>query len=176
MVSRENSIGDSPKAIGARIKAGRERLDMTQKQFADSVGSSEISVSGWERGIATPGRKNFALVAATIGLTENELRYGTASAPAEATEAGSSHKNTIGRPRLRPAPYARVHEYLERMQAAGMPEPAIDEAERYLVDSNFGQINKRDYRERSDEEVIGDIDMMWMALKVRFERDYGVRL
>ncbi len=177
-------VDDSPMAIGARIREYREAAQLTQEQLATELGVSGVSVSTWERGIYTPSKANLKKVAGILGTSEAMLRYGEVSYSAghsgpESPRASGTlqdHRNATGRFDLRPEPYKRVFGYLEQMRAAGMPEPAIDEARRYLVDSNFGRINKRDYRERSDDEVIMDIDAMWAALKIRFERDWGVKL
>lgn len=168
--------GDSRQAVGARIKALREERGLTQGQLAERIGAAEVTVGTWERGISMPGEDNFPKLAKVLKTTEPALRYGAVSEARQATIAPETHTNPIGRYELRPRPYTRVYEYLEKMRAAGMPETAVDEARRYLVESNFGQMNKRDYRVRDDDEVITDIDAMWAALKIRFKRDWGIEL
>lgn len=65
--------------IHNRIRAGRERLGLTEQQFADKLGVSRGAVQFWERkdGRGTaPARKLLPAVAETIGLTVSELVTG----------------------------------------------------------------------------------------------------
>lgn len=58
---------------GHVIKAGRERLKLSEKQFADRVGVSRAAVQMWERGVTAPKRGNQAAVAELLGITVAEL-------------------------------------------------------------------------------------------------------
>ncbi len=55
------------------IKQGRERLNLTEQQFADRVGVSRGAVQQWERGTTAPKRGNQAAVAALLGISISEL-------------------------------------------------------------------------------------------------------
>lgn len=48
------------------IKALRDRLELTQAQFAERLGVDQGTISNWERGVTTPGgpaRKILATIA-----------------------------------------------------------------------------------------------------------------
>lgn len=173
MATNDAVMADSPKAIGERIRAGREKMGITQRQLADEVGATEVSVSGWERGLSVPKQPNFGRLALLLGLSENELRYGSPPAPRRVAETPSGHNYTTGRPKLPPRAYERVYNYVERLRTAGIPEDMIDEAERLMVEPLFSKFNKRDIRERTEEDHITDIDAAWSWIREVAEREWG---
>lgn len=80
------------------------------------------------------------------------------------------------RPKLPPKVYARVYQHLERARNAGIPEAVIEEYERLIVDPLYSKAHTRNVRERSDEELITDVDSAWIAVRVAAQRDFGVEL
>lgn len=131
-----------------------------------------MSVSNWERGITTPEESRLALLAELYDIEPAALRYGEVTAPRERTRYVS---NPALRRRL-PAPaYAVVLDYLERMERAGCSEEQIDEAERVMVDGAYNKLNKRDFRERSEEDVITDIRAAWDFITYVLRKE-GIRL
>lgn len=167
---------DDPTAIGERIRAARERLVFTQEALAERIGVSAVSISAWERGIYTPGRTNLRKVAEVLNTSESQLRYGAAHKAARSIELPQGRSNTTGRAKLPPRAYERVYGYLERMHAAGIPDDMIEESERLMVDPLYSKLNKRDIRERSEEDLITDIDAAWSWIKEVVEREWGKRL
>lgn len=167
--------------IGDRIARARRERKISNAAIAKAAGVHVNTVSKWIAG-QEPGGEALVAIASALGVSERWLTHGDDDLEGKFSAKEQLEKDEIARlasrarKLLRPRPYERVFGYLEQMREAKMPEDTIDEAERYLVESNFGVINKRDYRERSDDEVVGDIDMMWAALKIRFERDYGIKL
>jgi transcriptional regulator with XRE-family HTH domain len=61
-------------SIHSKIREGRLRLEMTEKQFADAIGVTRGSVQQWEKeGGTAPTRKNQPAVAKLLGITVAEL-------------------------------------------------------------------------------------------------------
>lgn len=82
--------------------------------------------------------------------------------------------NPALRKRLRPKPYQRVYEHVAKMESAGCSIEQIEEAERVMIDGAYNKLNKRDARERTDAEMIMDIDAAWAFIKEVLERE-GVK-
>lgn len=59
--------------VHRRIKEGREKLGLTEEQFAKRVGVSRGSVQQWEKGTTAPKRSRQPIVASLLGLTVAEL-------------------------------------------------------------------------------------------------------
>lgn len=59
-----------------REKAARDRRDISQKDVAIRVGSSEPSVSRWESGLGVPHDPTLQRLADYFGVTLGWLRYG----------------------------------------------------------------------------------------------------
>lgn len=59
--------------IAKRIKDGRQRLGMTEAQFAAAVGISRGAVYQWEAGLTAPRRANAPRVAELLGITVSQL-------------------------------------------------------------------------------------------------------
>ena len=60
-------------AIGARIKAARERVHLTQEQLAEIVDISPTHMSVIERGVKTPKLDTFIRIANALGVTADAL-------------------------------------------------------------------------------------------------------
>ena len=60
-------------AIGARIKAARERVHLTQEQLAEIVDISPTHMSVIERGVKTPKLDTFVRIANALGVTSDSL-------------------------------------------------------------------------------------------------------
>jgi transcriptional regulator with XRE-family HTH domain len=54
---------------GPEIRTARERIGLTQEQFADAVGANLRTVGNWERGTTTP-RNSEARIRSVLGLDE----------------------------------------------------------------------------------------------------------
>ena len=60
-------------AIGARIKAARERVHLTQEQLAEIIDISPTHMSVIERGIKTPKLDTFVRIANALGVSTDAL-------------------------------------------------------------------------------------------------------
>jgi transcriptional regulator with XRE-family HTH domain len=151
---------------GARIAQARREAGLTQREAAATLDTSHTSLSAWENGAPISEAKLDAL-SALYGKSKAILRYGDAS-PAAVNEPVTYYQSAVPfipnpslRKRLRPAPYARVYEHIEEMIAADCSTEQIEEAERLMVDGAYNKLNARDPRDRTDEEMILDIEDAW---------------
>ena len=60
-------------AIGARIKAARERVYLTQEQLAEIIDISPTHMSVIERGVKTPKLDTFVRIANALGVSTDAL-------------------------------------------------------------------------------------------------------
>ena len=63
-------------AIGARIKAARERVHLTQEQLAEIIDISPTHMSVIERGVKTPKLDTFVRIANALGVCTDALLQG----------------------------------------------------------------------------------------------------
>ena len=126
--------------------------------MAQQLGVHVMSVSQWERGVNIPEEPRLAKLAELYGADPASLRYGATRAGRERT---TYTPNPSLRRRLPLRVYERVLDYIHQLEAAGVSEEQIDEAERLMIDGAFNKLNKRDVRQRSEDELITDIDAAW---------------
>jgi transcriptional regulator with XRE-family HTH domain len=67
-------------AIGARIRAARERSGLTQAALALRIGVTRSAVAQWETGRAGQVGGNLALIASVLGVGVEHLLLGEAAA------------------------------------------------------------------------------------------------
>lgn len=163
-------------ARGERLRQARVEAGLTQKQAAEKVGTTDVSISNWENG-ANISEPMLTKLGEVYGKPLSWLRYGNDLARAVTESPNVDYnvtppelldvfqRNPAFRRRLPPKPYARVYEHIDRMLAAGCTSEQIDEAERLMIDGAYNKLNARDPRERSDEEMILDIDDAWDWIK-----------
>ena len=60
-------------AIGARIKAARDRVHLTQEQLAEIIDISPTHMSVIERGVKTPKLDTFVRIANALGVSTDAL-------------------------------------------------------------------------------------------------------
>ena len=60
-------------AIGARIKAARERVHLTQEQLAEIIDICPTHMSVIERGVKTPKLDTFVRIANALGVSTDAL-------------------------------------------------------------------------------------------------------
>lgn len=129
-----------------------------------------MTMSEWERGASRVPAAALVKLLALYGATIDDLPGGRQK-PSRVSENVS--RGTYGR--LPPRSYAIVHGYLEQMRKEGCSDEQIDEAERLMVQGAFNKINKRDPRERSEEDLITDIDAAWDFIRSVLRKE-GKRL
>lgn len=62
--------------IGERIKKVRKALDLTQQEFADSIGSKRNTIATYEMGTTSPSAAVFSLICQKFNVSEQWLRTG----------------------------------------------------------------------------------------------------
>ena len=65
------------KELGKRIKSGREKLNMSQFALYKKTGISTTQISGYENGKKSVGLHTLAKIASALGLSLDELYYGS---------------------------------------------------------------------------------------------------
>lgn len=124
-------------SIHRRIREGRERLGMTEQQFADAVGVTRGAVQQWEKEDGTaPARKRQGRVAKLIGLSIAELMGQSEEPhhpPALPTGDGRPTKSTTQSP---------FPPYPTNTAAPSLSDRALDLAKAY--DAISGDKRKRD--------------------------------
>ncbi|MDE2516960.1 MAG: helix-turn-helix transcriptional regulator [Rhodospirillales bacterium] len=68
---------ENPAAVGARIRAARLALGLTQDQLAERINVSRSAVAQWETGRAGQLTGNLARIAATLGVGVEHLLHGS---------------------------------------------------------------------------------------------------
>lgn len=143
-------------SLGERLRRAKRAAKASNAAIAKAAGVHPVTVSEWFRG-QRPRDDTLEKVADFLGVDRNWLINGRR--PKDLSDEFTP--STTLRKRLRPAPYARVYEHIEKMVSAGCSLDDIELAERTLIDSAFNQLNKRDIRDRTDADMIMDIDSAW---------------
>lgn len=154
--------------LPARLRSARRAAGLTQEEVARRLGVHVQSVSNWERGLNAPEEARLALLAQLYVVEPAALRYG---APSTLRERVNYVPNPALKRRLPPRAYERVLGYLQRMESAGCTDEQIDEAERLMIDGAFNKLNKRDVRERTEDDLIVDIDAAWAFIAFVLRRE-----
>jgi DNA-binding transcriptional regulator YiaG len=77
------------------IKAGRERLHMTQQQLADEVGVSLRTVGSWERGETIP-RNRLGALAEALNLESGEREFGRSALIKRLGQLAKQRREEVG--------------------------------------------------------------------------------
>lgn len=154
--------------LGERLRAARRTANLTQAEVAQRLGVHVMSVSQWERGVNVPEEARLAKLALLYGAEPASLRYGATHVSRERT---MYTPNPALRRRLPARPYERVLGYVRQLEEAGVTEEQIDEAERLMIDGAFNKLNKRDVRERTEDELMTDIDAAWEFIAFVLRRE-----
>ena len=154
---------------GERLKEAREALTLTQQDVAERIGTTNVSVSNWENG-ANVSEDFLKKLADLFGVSRAWLRYGE--------ELGrwptDLPQNDARKAKLPPRAYERAYQYLEKLRVAGIPDDMVDESERLMTEHVYSKLNKRDVRERTEEDLIIDIDAAWSWIAEVIERKWGI--
>lgn len=64
--------------LGALLRAARDAARMNQAELADRMGVRQQTVSGWERGISRPRRRDLQMLCSVLDLSlDDVLNAGT---------------------------------------------------------------------------------------------------
>lgn len=158
-----------------RLRQAKAVARKNNRQIALAVGVHHVTVSDWLGG-QLPQGDTIRKLSEFLGVSREWLEYGTGAAKAPFRVVAEAPAGYATRAKLPPRAYERVYQYVERMRAAEIPDDMIEEAERLMVDPLYSKINKRDIRERSEEDLITDIDAAWSWIREVVEREWGKQL
>lgn len=99
------------KRIGKRIKECRERLGLTQEQFAEQVGIATNYISTVERGASFPRCENLIAILNGLGVTADAIFCDVVDQPTEYQKSRISKELDT----LPPASQKRILQMLELM-------------------------------------------------------------
>jgi DNA-binding transcriptional regulator YiaG len=68
----ERLAGRNPTDQPQKVKSAREKLNMTQEEFAEQLGVSVQAVRSWEQGLRTPGDFSQVMLNALLTEIKNE--------------------------------------------------------------------------------------------------------
>jgi transcriptional regulator with XRE-family HTH domain len=173
--SRETLNGHNAN-VGLTVRKLRRDKDISQTDMADKIGVSRQVYASYERGAVGISTVRLAAIADALEMPTSEiLRLAEQTGPSIPVVRETPAKYTTN-PKLPPRAYARVYGYLERMRSAGVPEEMVDESERLMAVPVFSKLNKRDVRERSEDDLIMDIDAAWSWIVEVVKREWGIKL
>lgn len=94
-------IAKERKQIGARLRARRLQLNITQRQVADALKIEPASVSGWERGTASPSLNHQTKLANLLDvslewiLTGQDAQKAPLAVPAPSKQRAGAHRASV---------------------------------------------------------------------------------
>lgn len=183
---------DGGGSFADRLRASRQRLRTsdgrrwTQGDLAAAVGVERNTVSRWENGGILP--KDPAVLAAlarNLKVTTDWLLDGFTPALRDGAEPGSALKEGASSGRgYRPDSLALaafpagaanlVRGYLRRLSRAGCSPDQLRGAESMLLAGATQQVGSRSFDERSDAEILADVDAAWDFV-IQVLRREGIR-
>jgi transcriptional regulator with XRE-family HTH domain len=165
---RDVLVVDPPHTLPKALKAARERARLTQADLAAELGVHVMTISHWERGKTTPTNDTINEIGEILRVSPAMLVYGVDDTDLDSRAIridGGFSPNPRYRRRLPPGAYRAVYGYLRAMEGAGASPEQLDEAERVMVDGAYNKLNSRDVRERTEDEMILDIDAAWAFIR-----------
>ena len=86
-----------PHRFFQRLRAERERLDLTMQQVADRIGVTKQSISEWETGESNPGLPALRKWVRALKLPESEIDEWIEEQAVQRVEAIMKDKGRLGR-------------------------------------------------------------------------------
>lgn len=158
--------------LAKALRLARVAKGLSQIAAAEAVGKTRQTISSYEReqGGTVPDEETMAHLARLYGTTVAALHRAARGDGWRDTYA----PNAALAKRLPPKAYEVVLGYLKRMEVVGCTAEQIDEAERLMIDGAFNKLNMRDPRDRTEDELITDIDAAWAFITLILAQD-GIR-
>jgi transcriptional regulator with XRE-family HTH domain len=166
--------------VGSAIRGRREQLGLSQKELAKAIGKHEQMITRYENGKASipwPVLDQIAeaLKTSPIELFAEAREIGETTAVFEDMEVSRLRPMAVReqfrvytRSSLRRLPQRaimRVNEYLNKLEDLGLNADELDEAEQFLVNGAYNKINSREPGEKSEDDLILDIDAAWQFVR-----------
>lgn len=155
------------RALGRAIRRLRKERKWSQGELGARVGSDNVTVSRHERGVMGISMVRLREYAEAFGVSAADLLAIASRAMhtfrEEATFAyGDPPAHQVRIPkRLPPRVYERVHGYIGQLEDAGVSEELVEEVVRLLTQGGYNKLNARDARERTEDDVLSDMDAAW---------------
>lgn len=96
MGKKVRDANSSKTAIGARLRDRRLQLNYTQKFVADTLGVKTPSVSGWERGSASPDKANALKLSKLLNVSIEWILTGDDAPDDAPSSSGSGTRAKVG--------------------------------------------------------------------------------
>jgi transcriptional regulator with XRE-family HTH domain len=153
--------------VALRIKAARERKNLSQKDLARLIDVHPTTVSKWESDAQPVDLANLDKVARALGVQLEWLRKGDRTGDAaRVSEENSREWSTTDR--MKRLPFAardRLHEYQRRMKKAGLPETDIDYFAEIVLDLTFSQYHVPSEGPLTENDWLAEVDDAWAAVE-----------
>jgi transcriptional regulator with XRE-family HTH domain len=155
-----------PQTLGERLKQAIRNKGWTQVQAARHFGISPVSLSRYVTDERDPGEELLDRMARELGVLTAYLRYGTRiyeQAPyptGRMSEASRTPYATATR-KLPSRVREHLYRYLDQLEQLSVPDEEVEEVERLMAESTFSKLHVHDARERTEDELIMDIDAAW---------------
>ncbi len=170
-------------SLGKAIRERREELNLRQQDLADTLGMHLQSVNRIENGHTSVDLERLTQIGEALSTTLNALvsradhiyagnNAAAANAQSNLADVAAREKfaaleylrNAAFKPRLPPRLYERVYSYVDRLLEKGATKEQIDEAERLMAVSAYTRLDPRDVRERSEDDMLLDVDDAWIYI------------
>ena len=166
--------------VGSAIRDRREKLGLSQKDLARAIGKHEQMINRYENGKASIPWPVLDQIAEALQTSPLEL-FSDAREIGETTAVLFEQDDSRLRPmavreqfriytrsslrRLPERAVLRVNQYLNQLEDIGLNPEEVDEAEQFLVNGAYNKINSREPGEKSEEDLIRDIDAAWQFVR-----------
>jgi transcriptional regulator with XRE-family HTH domain len=149
--------------VGSAIRGRREQLGLSQKELAKAIGKHEQMITRYENGKASIPWPVLDQIAEALKTSPIELF-------AEAREIGETTAvfEDMEVSRLRPMAVREQFRVYTRSSLRRLPQRAImrvNEYEQFLVNGAYNKINSREPGEKSEDDLILDIDAAWQFVR-----------
>lgn len=172
----------TPDTIGKRLRVAMAAAGAKNADVADWAGVHVKTVSQWLGDRQQPTDDNLRELAPKLSTSWAWLRYGAVAydpADPETARRQVSEKrfefspqvlteylrNAAFKRRLPPRVYERVYSYIDILTEKGAAQEQIEEAERLMADSAYNKLNARDFKERTEDDMLLDVDDAWDYIK-----------
>jgi transcriptional regulator with XRE-family HTH domain len=178
------------RALGQAIRTVREERGLTQPELAQKIGRGPQQIHRYEAGKSEIPMYVLEAIAGVLqysvanfvrdvdydmvahfggGKTDTvELKSGTSSRSALRDMAVRERLKVYPQPptkRLPPRAYELVYDYTRKLEGIGLAPEEVEEAERFLVDAAYNKINAREPGEKSEDDLILDINAAWKFVR-----------